>query len=86
MGETTPVLHDSADGESTNARIDERNRLAAEVMTNDTIAVDDQYGLMMKHPELHDGDVHFTEAGYAVEAGQVAASVRAALFKTGNRE
>jgi hypothetical protein len=77
---TTPMLHDSPVF-GTNARIDERNRLAAEVMKNDRIPVDDQHGLMLKHPELHDGDVHFTEAGSAVQAVQVAASVRAVLGK-----
>jgi lysophospholipase L1-like esterase len=83
---TTPVLHDSTNGQSTNARIDERNRLAAERMKSDKIAVDDQHGLMAKHAELHDGDVHFTEEGSAVQAAQVAGSVRAVLLKRGNRE
>jgi lysophospholipase L1-like esterase len=76
---TTPVLHDSTDGGATNARIDERNRLAAVVMMRDHIAVDDQHGLMLKHPKLHNGDVHFTEAGYAVEAGQVAGAIKQGL-------
>jgi hypothetical protein len=40
---------------------------------------------MVKHPELHDGDVHFTEAGSGLQAAQVAASVRG-LLKPGNRE
>jgi len=76
---TTPVLHDSAKGESTNARIDERNRLAAAVMSREGIATDDQHALMLKHPELHNGDVHFTEAGSAFQAAQVAQSIRQAL-------
>ena len=87
---TTPVLHDSTHGEATNARIEERNRLAAVVMQNDKIPVDDQHGLMLKHPELHNGDVHFTEAGSALQAAQVAGAVREeGLGKgigTGNRE
>jgi len=78
---TTPVLHDSTTGESTNARIDERNRLAAAVMSREGIATDDQHGLMLKYPELHNGDVHFTEAGSALEAAQVAQWVRQALGK-----
>jgi len=78
---TTPVLHDSTKGESTNARIDERNRLAAEIMVREGIAVDDQHALMLKHADLHNGDVHFTDAGYAVQAEQVARSVRAELEK-----
>jgi hypothetical protein len=83
---TTPVLHDSTDGQSTNARIDERNRLAEVVMKNDRIALDDQHALMVKHPELHNGDVHFTEEGSALQATQVAGSVRVGLLEAGNRE
>jgi lysophospholipase L1-like esterase len=78
---TTPVLHDSTNGQSTNVRIDERNRLAAALMKNDRIAVDDQHALMLKHPELHNGDVHFTEEGSALQAAQVAEAIRAALGK-----
>jgi hypothetical protein len=76
---TTPVLHDSTNGQSTNARIDGRNRLAAAVMTGERIATDDQYGLMVKHPEMHNGDVHFTEAGSALQAVQAAATIREAM-------
>jgi hypothetical protein len=76
---TTPVLHDSTNGQSTNARIDERNLLAAALMKREYIPVDDQHALMLKHPDLHDGDVHFTEAGYALQAAQAAAAIRAAL-------
>jgi hypothetical protein len=78
---TTPVLHDSTNGESTNARIDARNLLAAALMKNEAITVDDQHGLMLKHSNLHNGDVHYTEAGYAVQAAQVAETIRAALGK-----
>jgi lysophospholipase L1-like esterase len=78
---TTPVLHDSAKGESTNARIDERNRLAAAVMSREGIPADDQHALMLKHPELHNGDVHFTEAGSAFEAEQAARTIRQALAR-----
>lgn len=76
---TTPVLHDSAKGESTNARIDERNRMAAAVMRRDGIPTDDQHALMLKHQDLHNGDVHFTAAGSALQAEQVAAAIREAL-------
>jgi lysophospholipase L1-like esterase len=76
---TTPVLRDSTKGESSNARIDERNRLAAAVMTREGIPTDDQHALMLKHPELHNGDVHFTDAGSALQAVQVAQSIRQAL-------
>ncbi len=78
---TTPVLHDSTTGESTNARVDERNRLAAACMAREKIPIDDQHALMLPHPELHDGDVHFTAAGSALQAASVAASIRTELLK-----
>jgi len=76
---TTPVLHDSTTGESTNARIDERNRLAATLMAREGIPIDDQHALMLPHPELHDGDVHFTAPGSALQATTVAAALRPLL-------
>lgn len=82
---TTPVLHDStsdpATGGSSNMRIDERNRLAAAIMGKDGIAIDDQHALMLAHQDTHNGDVHFTEAGSAIQAAQVAQSIRRALPK-----
>ncbi|HZP03825.1 MAG TPA: SGNH/GDSL hydrolase family protein [Terracidiphilus sp.] len=78
---TTPVLHDSATGESTNARIDTRNRLAAAIMTKDGIATDDQHALMLQHQDTHNGDVHFTAEGSAIQAAQVAQMIRQALPK-----
>jgi hypothetical protein len=78
---TTPVLHDSSPAEANNARIDARNKLAAELMSREGILKDDQHALMLKHQDLHDGNVHFTTAGSAVQAEQVAATVRAALAK-----
>ncbi len=77
---TTPVLHDAASG-ATNARIEERNRLAVELMKRDDIPIDDQHALMLKHQDLHDGDVHFTKEGYAVQAEQAEAMIRVALGK-----
>jgi hypothetical protein len=78
---TTPVLHDSQTGESTNPRIDQRNRLAAECMAHEGIPTDDQHALMLPHPELHDGDVHFTAAGSALQATKVTEALRPLLPK-----
>ena len=78
---TTPILHDSIEGEATNARIDVRNRLGSEVMNRNGIPTDDQHELMLKHQDLHDGDVHFTTAGSTLQGKQVAATIRAALVK-----
>jgi lysophospholipase L1-like esterase len=74
---TTPVLHDSA--ESTNSRIDVRNADASILMVREKITLDDQHALMLKHPELHDGDVHFTAAGSARQAEQVVATIQPLL-------
>jgi hypothetical protein len=82
---TTPLLRDGAEpggpatGQATNARIDARNRLAAQVMRPDGIPTDDEHALMLKHQDLHNGDVHYTEAGYAVAGEQAAEMVRKAL-------
>ncbi len=76
---TTPVLHDSTTGEFTSARIDERNRLAAIIMSKENIPTDDQHALMLQHQDMHNGDVHFTEAGSAIQAAQVAQAIRRAL-------
>jgi lysophospholipase L1-like esterase len=87
---TTPVLHDATSGaaiggptnaRATNSRLDERNRLAASIMAKEGIATDDQHALMLGHQDTHNGDVHFTEAGSAIQAAQVAQSIRQALPK-----
>jgi lysophospholipase L1-like esterase len=83
---TTPLLHDPAPTAeqatpSSNARIDERNRLAAVLMSRENISTDDQHALMLQHQDTHNGDVHFTEAGSAIQAAQVAAIIRKALPK-----
>jgi hypothetical protein len=78
---TTAVLHDSQTGESTNARIVQRNLLAAACMAREGVSVDDQHALMLPHPEFHDGDVHFTAAGSALQAAQVTAALRPLLAR-----
>lgn len=86
---TTPLLGNSARPggpgapEATNARIDARNRLAAVVMRREGIPTDGLHALMMKHQDLHSGDVHYTEAGYAVAGAQAAELIRKALGKQG---
>src|SRR5215471_3804162 len=52
---TTPVRKDKVDG-ATNARIDARNAIAAEVIAKDGIPVDDQHELMMRHQDQHFDD------------------------------
>ena len=71
---TTPVRKDTL-GQSSNARIDARNAIAAELIAKSGIAVDDQHALMMQHQDLHSDDVHFTAEGSAIQGAQVAAGV-----------
>ncbi len=82
---TTPLQHGDATpggpgtGVATNSRIDARNRLATAVMRRDGIPTDDLHALMLKHQDLHSGDVHYTEAGYAVAGAQASAMIRKVL-------
>ena len=71
---TTPVRKDK-DGGATNARIDARNAIAAEIVKNEGFATDDQHALMMMHQDLHSDDVHFTAEGAEMQGGQVAETV-----------
>ena len=75
----TPALHDSTKGETTNARVDERNRLAAALMVREGIAIDDQHTLMAQHKDMYTDDVHFTEAGSAIQGAQAADLLRKVL-------
>jgi hypothetical protein len=74
---TTPVLHDS--DESTNPRINVRNASSLSLMQRNAIVIDDQHALMLKHQNLHDGDVHFTKEGYATQATQASNIIRKLL-------
>jgi hypothetical protein len=81
---TTPVRKDTP-GQSSNARIDARNAIAAELIAKSGIAVDDQHALLMQHQDLHSDDVHFTADGSALQGAQVAASVLKAMPATAAR-
>ncbi|GGG81937.1 SGNH/GDSL hydrolase family protein [Edaphobacter dinghuensis] len=67
---TTPV-HAADSGGATNPRIDQRNAESLRTMQRFHIPIDDQHALMAAHDDLHNGDVHYTEAGSAVQAQQV---------------
>ncbi|MGA3328359.1 MAG: SGNH/GDSL hydrolase family protein [Terriglobia bacterium] len=57
-----------------NGRVQERNRLAVEYMTQHGIAVDDLYNLVADHPEYYNlpqDSTHFNPQGQAVEGKQV---------------
>jgi len=67
---TTPV-HAADSGAATNPRIDQRNAESLRTMQRFHIPIDDQHALMAAHDDLHNGSVHYTEAGSAVQAKQV---------------
>lgn len=76
---TTPIQNDAETGGATNARIEARNAAAAKLMHANHIPIDDQYTLMTAHANLHNGDVHYTAAGSAVQAEQVVNMIDSAL-------
>jgi lysophospholipase L1-like esterase len=76
---TTPIRKDAPDERRTNARIDERNRLAAAAVGRDGVSIDDQHALMTEHQDMHGDDVHFSQDGSALQAKAVAASIRKIL-------
>ena len=66
--------------EGMKARVLERNRIAAEVMKKNAVAVNDLYTLVKDHPEYYNNDgTHFNDTGRAAQAAQVAASIQAQL-------
>lgn len=78
---TTPVPPDTKDGSAASEAIVEKNRLAARVMQEHGVAMDDLFTFIT--PDLakvqNPKDVHFNAEGYERLGGQVAASIEAAL-------
>jgi hypothetical protein len=77
---TTPVRKDTEKEKAagpTNARVDARNAIAEAAVKG--IAIDDQHALMLKHGDLHSDDVHFNEAGSAIQGKQAAEMIRERL-------
>jgi lysophospholipase L1-like esterase len=78
---TTSVRKPTSAGAS-NERVHQRNELALSVMKRTHIAIDDQEALMLRHQDLHQDDVHFTPAGSAIQARQVAQTILQALSQS----
>ena len=80
---TTPVriAKDVANIDSEkNDRVIERNRIAAAIMKENEIPVNDLYTTVVDHPEYFSGDgVHYNGKGQAVEGKQVAEKIAAYL-------
>ena len=77
---TTPVRAEKQPG-PTNARVVARNAIAKEIVGPAGIPVDDQHGLMLQHAETYQDDVHFNEAGAAMQGKQATGLIREALGK-----
>lgn len=78
---TTPVPPDTKDGPAAAQAIVEKNAIAARVMAKHGVAVDDLSGFITPHlaKVQNPKDVHFSEAGYELLGGQVAAALQAEL-------
>ncbi|QHS51349.1 SGNH/GDSL hydrolase family protein [Edaphobacter sp. 12200R-103] len=78
---TTPVRKPTSSG-ATNERVHQRNQIALAVIKRARITIDDQEALMLQHQDLHQDDVHFTPAGSAIQARQVAQTILQALSQS----
>ena len=80
---TTPVPPDTKDGPKAAEQIVEKNRIAAEVMVKNGVAIDDLFAFIT--PQLaqvqNPKDVHFKGEGYELLGKQVAAAIGQALAK-----
>jgi len=77
---TTPVRSDATNG-ATNARVDERNAIAAPLVKAAKITIDDQHALMLQHGDLHQDSIHFNPTGANLQGDQAAETVKAALAR-----
>lgn len=78
---TTPIPPDTKDGPKAAEAIVEKNRIAAEVMAKEGVAVDDLFAFITPHlaKVQNPKDVHFNNEGYELLGKQVAAAITAEL-------
>ncbi len=76
----TPVKVEDNPG-PTNARIEDRNKIALLFMAHAGIPVDDQHELMTHHADQYEDHIHFSPKGAAIQGQQVTQFLRAALAK-----
>ena len=79
---STTAVRADAKGTS-NERVKERNRLAAECVSKLGIPVDDQFALTVGHPEWHSDSAHFGPKGIEAQAEQVAHEIEKVLPHAG---
>jgi hypothetical protein len=75
---TTPVRKDNPEG-ATNARITVRNDIAASIVKQEQIPIDDQHEVIHQHPDLYSDDVHPNEAASTIQGKQAAAMIEKLL-------
>ncbi|WP_263357959.1 SGNH/GDSL hydrolase family protein [Acidicapsa ligni] len=75
---TTPVKKDNPEG-ATNVRIVARNDIAASIVKEEKIPIDDQHEVIHQHPDLYSDDVHPNETASAIQGKQVAAMIEKLL-------
>jgi hypothetical protein len=56
-----------------------RNEIAATIMQQQQIPVDDQHTVIQQHPDLYNDDVHPNEAASAMQGRQAAAMIEKLL-------
>ena len=80
---TTPVPPDTKDGPKAAEQIVEKNRIAAEVMAKQGVAVNDLFTFITPHlaKAQNPKDVHFNGEGYDLLGKQVATAIEQALAK-----
>lgn len=79
---STSMLEKAQADHPSNARIKERNRLAAACVSRYGINIDDLSVIADQHPEYHVPDgVHFTDEGYNALGSQVAEAIRTELLR-----
>jgi hypothetical protein len=80
---TTPVPPDTKDGPKAAEQIVEKNRVAAEVMAKQGVAIDDLFTFITPHlaKVQNPKDVHFNNDGYDLLGKQVAEAIGQALAR-----
>ena len=75
---STPVRKDNPEG-ATNARVTVRNEIAASIVKQEGIPIDDQHEVIHQHPDQFSDDVHPNEAASMIQGKQAAAMIEKLL-------
>jgi len=78
---TTPIPPDTKDGPTATEAIVEKNAIAARVMENNSVAIDDLFAFIAPHVAKvqNPKDVHFNGEGYELLGGKVAVEIQKVL-------